>query len=274
MKINLPVTQSEIPFPRGRYIVSRTDLKGVITHVNDTFVEVSGFSRDELIGKSHNIVRHPDMLPGAFAWMWETIRKGRPWRGIVKNRAKNGDHYWVDTLVVPVLQDGKINGYMSVRAEPTRQQIADAEAFYRKLKAGTASIPKISFLKRVSLRTKLYGLVLFLLGLQIAGGLVHQFGPALGWTQATSDLLLQAFGFAGVVSSATLLLTQRQVLIIMDRIVGRLGNIIEGQLTDTIPLTEAAKSCGRIRCVSIAELLAETMRRINNEESVSSLFVD
>ena len=84
MKINLPVTQSEIPFPKGRYIVSRTDLKGIITHVNDTFVEICGFSREELIGKNHNIVRHPDMLPGAFAWLWETIRKGG--RGTASSR--------------------------------------------------------------------------------------------------------------------------------------------------------------------------------------------
>ena len=237
MKINLPVTQSEIPFPKGRYIVSRTDLKGSITHVNDTFVDVSGFSRDELIGKNHNIVRHPDMLPGAFAWMWETIKEGRPWRGIVKNRAKNGDHYWVDTLVVPVFKGGDISGYMSVRSEPTRQQVANAEAFYQQLKAGTATIPKTALLKRISLKTKLYGLVMFLLGLQIAGGVVHQFGTALGFQPGTADLLLQIFGLAGIASSAGLLLTQRQVLVIMNRIVGRLENIIEGELTDSIPLT-------------------------------------
>ena len=83
MKTNLPITQTEVSFPKGHYIVSRTDLKGITTYVNDTFVKISGFSREELIGKNHNVVRHPDMLPGAFAWMWETIQKGRPWRGVV-----------------------------------------------------------------------------------------------------------------------------------------------------------------------------------------------
>ena len=130
MKTNLPVTQTEVRIPKGRYIVSRTDLKGIATYVNDTFVTVSGFSRDELIGKNHNVVRHPDMLPGAFEWLWETIKQGRPWRGIVKNRCKNGDFYWVDALVVPVLKDGRSIGYMSVRNEPSREQVAAAEAFY------------------------------------------------------------------------------------------------------------------------------------------------
>ena len=113
MKTNLPITQTEVPFPKGHYIVSRTDLKGITTYVNETFVKVSGFSREELIGKNHNVVRHPDMLPGAFAWMWKTIEKGRPWRGVVKNRCKNGDYYWVDALVVPMLKGGEIIGYMS-----------------------------------------------------------------------------------------------------------------------------------------------------------------
>ncbi|MFB0935431.1 MAG: PAS domain-containing methyl-accepting chemotaxis protein [Propionivibrio sp.] len=237
MKINLPVTQSEIPFPKGRYIVSRTDLKGIITHVNDTFVEVSGFSREELIGKNHNIVRHPDMLPGAFAWMWDTIKQGRPWHGVVKNRAKSGDHYWVDTLVVPVLKDGAVSGYMSVRSEPTRQQVAGAEDLYQKLKDGRASIPKTPLLQRISLKTKFYGLLSLLIAMQIAGGVAHLFAPALGLSTAGANLLLQTFWVASIMASAALLLTQRQALGIMDRIVGRMQNIIEGRLTDAIPLT-------------------------------------
>ena len=141
MKTNLPITQTEVSFPKGHYIVSRTDLKGMTTYVNDTFVKISGFSREELIGKNHNVVRHPDMLPGAFAWMWDTIQKGRPWRGTVKNRCKNGDFYCVDALVVPVMKGGEITGYMSVRTEPSKQQVSEAEAFYQQLKDGTASIP-------------------------------------------------------------------------------------------------------------------------------------
>ena len=121
MKTNLPVTNVEHRYPKGKIIVSRTDLKGVITHANDTFVEISGFSREELIGKSHNVVRHPDMPPEAFEDLWTTIKAGRPWRGMVKNRCKNGDHYWVKALVVQVRNQQQTLGYMSVRTEPTRK---------------------------------------------------------------------------------------------------------------------------------------------------------
>ena len=127
MKTNLPITQNEVPFPKGRYIVSRTDLKGIITYADDTFVDISGFTREELIGKNHNVVRHPEMPAAAFQDLWDTNKAGRPWRGMVKNRCKNGDYYWVDALVVPVRKNGETTGYMSVRHPPTRQQIAVAD---------------------------------------------------------------------------------------------------------------------------------------------------
>ena len=130
MRNNQPVTNREIPFPKERYLVSKTDLKGLITFANDEFVKVSGFSQEELIGKSHNIVRHPDMPAWAFEDLWATVKKGNPWRGLVKNRAKNGDYYWVEAFVVPVKQNGEISGYMSVRSEASREQIAAAQALY------------------------------------------------------------------------------------------------------------------------------------------------
>lgn len=133
MKKNLPITNNEITFPFGKNLVSKTDLKGVITYVNDDFVRLSGFSREELTGKSHNVVRHPDMPPQAFADLWCTVEAGRPWRGLVKNRAKNGDFYWVDAFVVPLRKDGKVSGYMSVRSAPTREHINNAELYYQDL---------------------------------------------------------------------------------------------------------------------------------------------
>jgi aerotaxis receptor len=150
VKINLPVTGKEKPFEHGT-IVSKTDLKGIITYANDAFVEMSGFSREELIGKNHNIVRHPDMPPAAFKWLWDTIRQDKPWRGIVKNRCKNGDHYWVEALVVPVREQGQTVGYMSVRAPVSREQIAAADALYKQINAG-ASLPKPSLLHRLTVK--------------------------------------------------------------------------------------------------------------------------
>ncbi len=236
MKINLPITQVEVPFPKGRYIVSRTDLKGAITYANNTFVDISGFSRDELIGKNHNMVRHPDMLPGAFAWLWDTIKEGRPWRGIVKNRAKNGDFYWVDALVVPVLKNNQAIGYMSVRTEPTRQQIADAEALYKQLKEGKATIPKPSTWMRIPLKAKLNGFVLWLIAAQFIGAAVHLLGPSMGLSPGTVELTLQLLGASGVIAGVWLLFIQNQMMTIINRIIGRLDNIAQGDLTDPIPL--------------------------------------
>ena len=131
MKNNGPVTQHEIDYPESVVFVTRTDPKGIITDANDSFVHISGFDRSELIGKSHNVVRHPDMPQWAFADLWATVKSGRVWRGCVKNRAKNGDHYWVLATVSPILQNGHVEGYLSYRKKPARQEVLDAEALYR-----------------------------------------------------------------------------------------------------------------------------------------------
>ena len=138
MRTNLPVTGIEYRMKEGQSIVSKTDTKGRITYVNPSFIEVSGFSEEELLGKAHNIVRHPDMPPEAFADMWRTLQSGRPWTGMVKNRRKNGDFYWVVANVVPVKEGGRVIGYMSVRTAPSRDQVRAADALYRKFRAGEA----------------------------------------------------------------------------------------------------------------------------------------
>lgn len=155
MKTNLPVTDREVPFPHGQYLVSQTDLKGRIVDANDAFVEISGFSREELIGASHNIVRHPEMPPAAFADLWATIKAGRPWRGLVKNRCKNGDYYWVDAYVVPVSRDGQITGYMSVRSEPSREAVRQAETHYAAVRAGRQRLKTFSRKAGLSLRARM-----------------------------------------------------------------------------------------------------------------------
>ena len=133
MRVNLPVSQQEFDYPVGEMLVSTTDTSGVITHCNAAFVRVSGYAHDELVGQPHNMIRHPDMPPDAYKDMWRTLGRGRPWTGIVKNRRKNGDHYWVKANVTPVLENGKPTAYMSVRTQPTRQQIEGAEALYAQM---------------------------------------------------------------------------------------------------------------------------------------------
>lgn len=135
MKVNLPVTQQEYDLPDGETLVSTTDLSGRITHCNQAFVLASGYDYNELLGQPHDMVRHPDMPPEAFKDLWSTIGRGRPWTGIVKNRRKNGDHYWVAANVTPVMQGDKPAAYMSVRLKPTREQIRAAEALYAKIAA-------------------------------------------------------------------------------------------------------------------------------------------
>lgn len=141
MKINLPITGVERKLIPGKPIVTKTNLKGIITYCNQSFVDISGFSREELIGASHNIVRHPDMPPEAFEDLWRTIKAGHPWCGVVKNRAKNGDYYWVDAYVTPVTEHGHCTGYMSVRTPVAKAAVEAAESLYRAVKAKQAKFP-------------------------------------------------------------------------------------------------------------------------------------
>lgn len=131
MRINHPILDREIELKDDSLIVSKTDMKGVITYVNRDFVEISGYSEQELLGKPHNIVRHPDMPVEAFADLWQTLAEGRPWSGYVKNRAKSGDYYWVLANVAPLLEEGRVVGYLSVRRKATRESIAMHEEVYR-----------------------------------------------------------------------------------------------------------------------------------------------
>ncbi len=133
------VSQKEVPFPLGEVLISKTDLKGVITYCNEGFIAISGYSREELLGENHNIVRHPDMPISAFKWLWGDLHQGKPWRGTVKNRAKNGDHYWVRATISPIFEEGRVTGYVSMRRAPTREQIRHAEAIYREKSQSDAS---------------------------------------------------------------------------------------------------------------------------------------
>ena len=124
------VTEQEIPFPDGRLIVSRTDPNGYITHVNKSFVDMSGYQEEELIGSPHHILRHPDMPPAAFKDLWETVEAGKRWQGYVKNLRKDGAHYWVYATVIPNVRNGKVVGYTSVRRKPSRKKVKECIALY------------------------------------------------------------------------------------------------------------------------------------------------
>ena len=136
-----PVTQVEVPLTDDDQLVSATTPKGVITEANETFCRIAGFTRDELIGQAHNIVRHQDMPQAAFQLLWDNIDAGRPWRGIVKNRCKNGDHYWVDAYVTPSYENNTIVSHESVRQKPERAWVERAEQVYTNLNAGKPPLP-------------------------------------------------------------------------------------------------------------------------------------
>lgn len=182
MRNNQPVTQKEVMLPIGQSIVSTTDLKGRITAVNPVFVQISGFSEAELIGEPHNLVRHPDMPPEAFADLWSTLKQGRPWTGLVKNRCKNGDHYWVLANATPIYENGQAIGYMSVRTAPSREQVAAAEAAYRDFREGRAA------------------------GLRISEGQVVKAGFSLGGWIRSRSIAQRIFAICGLLSAGMLLL--------------------------------------------------------------------
>ncbi len=136
MHNNGPVTGHELDVAPEQAIVSKTDLNGNITYANPYFVAISGYSLDELIGRPQNILRHPDMPPEAFADLWASLKAGLPWTGLVKNRCKNGDHYWVRANVTPVGEAGRISGYLSVRVRAGRAEVEAASLAYRSILAG------------------------------------------------------------------------------------------------------------------------------------------
>ncbi|PWC33405.1 methyl-accepting chemotaxis protein [Azospirillum sp. TSO35-2] len=140
MRVNTPITNREVHLTDGLPLVSRTDTGGRITFVNHAFVEISGFDEHELVGAPHNVVRHPDMPKEAFADLWATVKRGRPWEGLVKNRTKGGDFYWVRANVTPVIEKGAVVGYISIRSKPSRDEVAAAERLYATMRDGRSTV--------------------------------------------------------------------------------------------------------------------------------------
>ncbi|PAT00101.1 MAG: hypothetical protein BSR46_04215 [Candidatus Dactylopiibacterium carminicum] len=193
MRINHPVTGQERPFPKGKVIISRTDARGHITHVNDAFIGISGFTREELVGQPHNLLRHPDVPPEVFRDVWATIQAGRPWTGVIKNRCKNGDHYWVRANLTG-LPDG--SGYMSVRTEASRSEIQTTEALFAQLHArraphllGGRTLPTgglgrlVSFNRHVRLAWRFWATFLVFALLMLLGAGIAQYGQQVLGTE-------------------------------------------------------------------------------------------
>ncbi|KAA8703691.1 PAS domain-containing protein [Pseudomonas proteolytica] len=154
MKINLPVTGRSVDIAQDANILSTTDLGSSITYANQDFIDISGYSREELLGAPHNLLRHPDMPSAAFAHMWQTLKSGRSWMGMVKNRCKNGDHYWVSAYASPVTRDGATVEYQSVRTKPDARRVRAAERAYVRLRAGSRRMrPVLEMPMKLSLVT-------------------------------------------------------------------------------------------------------------------------
>jgi aerotaxis receptor len=189
MRQNLPVSDTEYSIDAHQTIVSTTNLKGLISYANPYFIEASGFTAAELIGAPHNVLRHPDMPREAFADLWATIKAGKSWTGVVKNRRKNGDYYWVFANVTPVIENGHLVGYLSVRTKPSREQVRAAAALYQEMQAGnprrlalrqgrvirTGWKDKLAVFKEVALATRIRCALSFLLITAVGFG-------ALAWS--------------------------------------------------------------------------------------------
>lgn len=239
MRTNLPVTQNEYDWSaEPGVIVSATDKTGRISYVNDIFCRIAGFTREELIGQEHNIIRHPDVPAEAFRDLWRTIGHGKPWTGIVKNRCKNGDHYWVVAHAAPITEHGKIVGYLSVRTMPSRDQIQAAEAAYAVLNAEARSGKRKTFLQEgFVVQNTLVGRIKRLTHLNTAGRMgiavvamvLAQFAAGVVVTQTLHDALLPSL-VAAVVGALTSVWLYRKIVVPLRGLVAMTNRIATGDL--------------------------------------------
>jgi len=179
-------------------LVSTTDERGVITYANDAFIKISGYTKEELFGKNHNLVRHPDMPKAAFADLWGKLKAGKSWRGVVKNRTKDGGFYWVDAYVTPIYENGEMVGYQSVRVKPTDKMKCDAQTLYLKVNAGK---------RRVLFEVKAHHKGICALIISLLGSISSYVygGPVVAFTTVTMLLLL------GVILKDELLTTPQKI---------------------------------------------------------------
>jgi aerotaxis receptor len=127
------VVDQEYRFSGEGVILSETDPLGFITYANHRFCRISGYEMEELRGRNHNIVRHPEMPRELFRRLWETIQAGKAWEGLIKNLRKDGRYYWVHTHIEPIVREGEHRGYVAVRHPADPDEILEAELRYKAL---------------------------------------------------------------------------------------------------------------------------------------------
>lgn len=270
MRKNLPVTQNEVTYPNKATITSATDTKGRITYVNGDFLKISGFTESELLGQPHNIVRHPEMPEAAFADLWASLQRGRPWMGIVKNRCKNGDYYWVDAFVTPRFDKGKVIGFESVRVKPEPETITRTEKIYPKLSSGKSIASPFG---RMKLSSKL------MLGLTLLQTLVFstlwltgaiELNPSL---LAWSVSLIMSFGLTSVLTRPLSDAAAEACKVIDNPVMQQIytGNSAEpGQLLLAVKLLKAKSRTIVRRLIQATETLSQQAQATGGEiEQVS-----
>ncbi|AXF17992.1 methyl-accepting chemotaxis protein [Paraburkholderia caledonica] len=290
MRNNQPVTGQEYEFPSSQMLVSATDLTGRIEYCNPAFIAVSGYTHEELVGQPHNLIRHPDMPREAFADMWATIRDGRPWTALVKNRRKNGDHYWVHANVTPVVKKGAVVGYLSVRVKPARDAVRAAEALYSRMRTGEARGIKLR--RGMIVRTGLAGRLQALTRLPVATRAA--FGYALtplalaaaglaAWQGAPPTPFWIAFGVASAFSLVSWCLLARHVAAPVRDMSGFATRLAAGDLTVDLEIArhddlgEVLQALTQLRA-NLAAIVYDVREQINgmldNAREISSGNVD
>ncbi|ORC52112.1 chemotaxis protein [Burkholderia sp. A27] len=290
MRNNQPVTGHEYEYPSSQMLVSATDLTGRIQYCNPAFMAVSGFTRDELIGQPHNLIRHPDMPREAFADLWTTIRDGRPWTALVKNRRKNGDHYWVKANVTPVVEKGAVVGYLSVRVKPERDAVRAAEALYARMRGGESRGVKLR--RGVVVRTGLAGRLQALMRLPVAtraaaGYAITPLALLLtglaAWQGAPPAPFWLAFGVTTALSIVSWRLLNRQLAAPIRNVSGFATRIAAGDLTADLEierhddLGEVMQALNQLKAnlaAIVYDVRAQITGMLENAREISSGNVD
>ncbi|MBU1264487.1 MAG: PAS domain-containing protein [Gammaproteobacteria bacterium] len=268
MRSNMPVSNIEYVLKDTEVVVSKTDLHGNITYVNQDFINISGFSEAELIGQPQNIVRHPDMPVEAFADFWDTLKAGKAWTGLVKNRCKNGDHYWVEANAAPLIENGQVVGYSSIRTKPSRDQVQAAEGAYRAIKGGDkglkiqeGSAVRPSFLQRCCLSI-LSGLSLkaILTLACISMAILFVAIGILAWlatneaNQAFTGWLITIAALGVPMAVLFGVMCYRIVVVPLERVRGDIERMSAGDLTGKIVASGAAEASTLIQSLRVLQI--------------------